>query len=259
MPATRIAITRDVSESLAHCELTHLAREPIDVARAREQHAAYERALEALGCTLRRLPPEHELPDAVFVEDTVVVVPEIAVIARPGAESRRGEVASMEQALASLRPLARIEPPGTLDGGDVLVAGRDVFVGRSSRTNDAGREQLARVLTPFGYAVQGIALWDCLHLKSAATWTGGRTMLVNPEWVDPGAFGDYECIPVDATEPHAANALAIDGAVLHGAAFPRTRARIEAAGQRVIPVDLSELAKAEGAITCCCVVVESGD
>src|SRR5258708_28908927 len=145
------ALTRSVPSSITHCELTHLAREPIDLARARTQHAAYERALAEAGCTLERLPPEDAMPDSVFVEDTALVFDELAVITRPGAQSRRGETASGAAALARYRPIATIEEPAIIDGGDVPRVGRDGYVGLSTRTNGAAVQQLAHFLEPHGY------------------------------------------------------------------------------------------------------------
>ncbi len=250
-----IAFTRDVSDAIVRCELTHLAREPIDLARARAQHRAYEARLAALGCEVRRLPDAPALADAVFVEDTVVVVDEVAVLARPGAASRRPEVASMAEALAPLRRTVRVEAPGTIEGGDVLRVGRTVFVGRSSRTNDAGFAALEAAVGPFGYDVRQVAVDGCLHLKSAVTAVGERLLLVNRAWIDTAALAGFDLVDVDPSEPFAANALPVGGAVIHGAAFPRTRARLVSRGVAVEPVDLSELAKAEGAVTCCSVIV----
>lgn len=251
-----IALTRDVSPTLADCELTHLRREPIDVERARAQHRAYEQALRDLGCQVERLPPQPDLPDAVFVEDTAVVVEEVAVITRPGAVSRRAETYSMAQALEPYRGLAVIEAPGTLDGGDVLRLDRQVFVGRSSRSNDAGAKALRRALEPYGYEVSSVDFEGCLHLKSAATVVAPGTILVNPACVDPDVFCADRRLEVDPTEPLAGNGLRIGEAVVLGAAFPQTRRRLEACGIRVVSIDLSELAKAEGAVTCCSVLFE---
>lgn len=249
-----LALTRPVSTSLARCELTHLARAPIDVGRARAQHAAYEECLRSLGCDVRPLPAAHELADAVFVEDTAVVLPEVAVIARPGAPSRRPEVEPVAAALAEWRPLRAIEAPGTLDGGDVLVAERQVFVGLSSRTNADGAAQLGRILGGHGYEVRPLAVSACLHLKSAVTVAAPGTLLVNPGRVDPGAFGGFERVEVDPREPDAANVLDVGGTLLCAAAFPRTRERLERAGLRTRGLDMSELARAEGALTCCCLL-----
>jgi dimethylargininase len=250
-----IAFTRGVSASIARCELTHLPHQPIDVERARAQHAAYERTLADLGCRVVRLPEAPDLPDAVFVEDAAVVLDELAVIARPGAASRRAETAAVAAALRAHRPLRVIEPPGTLDGGDVLALGRTLFAGRSGRSNAEGIEQLRRHVAPCGYAVETVETHGCLHLKSAVTAVAPGTLLVQPAWADPGALPGWDVIEVDRAEPFAANALLVREVVLHPAAFPCTRARLEARGIRVRAVDVSELAKAEGGVTCCSLLV----
>ena len=257
MTAQRVALTREVSPSLARCELTHLARDPIDVARAGAQHRAYEDVLRAIGCEVRRLPAEPDMPDAVFVEDAAVVFAELAVITRPGAASRRGEVASVARALAAYRSLKTIEPPATLDGGDVLVVGRRVFVGLSTRTNAAGARQLAEAIAAHGYTVETLSVRSCLHLKTAVTRVAADTVLLNPDWVDARAFARFERIEVHPDEPHGANALPVGDAVIHADAFPRTRERLQRRLD-VRAVDVSELAKAEGAVTCCSLVLEAG-
>ena len=205
----RIALTRAVPPSLDRCELTHLARSPIDVALAARQHAAYEDALRAAGCTVVRIPPEPDQPDSVFVEDTAVVLDEVAVITRPGAPSRRAETASTAAALRAYRRLVTIETPGTLDGGDVLVAGKTVFVGAGERSNADGVRQLAQHLAPFGYDVRGVGVAGCLHLKSAATLVSASSVLVNPSFVDLRAFEPLEAIAIAPEEPAAANALLV--------------------------------------------------
>lgn len=253
----RIALTRAVPPSLERCELTHLVRGPIDVVLAARQHAAYEDALRAAGCTVVRVPPEPDRPDSVFVEDTAVVLDEVAVITRPGAPSRRGETASTAVALGAWRPLAAIEDPGTLDGGDVLVAGRTVFVGIGARSNADGLRQLARHLAPFGYEVRGVDVTGCLHLKSAATLVSTSSVLVNPAFVDPRVFAPLEAVPVAPEEPSAANALLVGGVVIYSSAHPRTLGILGRRGARVVLVDLGELAKAEGALTCCSLVFDS--
>lgn len=250
-----VAYTRGVSDRFAECELTHLAREPIDVATARIQHAAYEDALRACGCEVRPLPPLPDQPDAVFVEDTALVLDEVAVITRPGADSRRAETRSVATALAPLRPLRFVAPPGTLDGGDVLVLGRNVFVGLSSRSNAAAVAQLGEWLAPFGYAVRGVPVSGALHLKSAVTSLGDGALLANPGWVDTTLFGAETVVHVDPAEPHAANALAIGDRVILPAAFVRTAERVRALGRTVLPVDVTEVGKAEGGVTCCSLVL----
>jgi len=249
------AIIRDVSPAIAACELTHIAREPIDLARARAQHRAYEEALADAGAIVERLDASAEMPDAVFVEDIAVVFDEVALITRPGAASRRAETPAIAAALAAHRPLATIEAPATVDGGDVLVVGRDVFVGLSTRTNDEAVVQMQRILGPLGYRVHATAVRGCLHLKSAATALDSSTLLVNREWIDPCAFARFALVDVDAREPHAANALRLDDRVVFPSAFPRTADRVAACGYRLAIVDASELAKAEGAVTCCSLIV----
>ena len=158
------------------------------------------------------------------------------------------------RALAAFRPQRTIEAPGTVDGGDVLVVGRAIFVGRSTRTNAEGVAQLARIVEPHGYSVQAVDVSSCLHLKSAATAVALGTVLLNPDWVDARAFRAFELIEVDPAEPLAANALDVAGTLVYAAAFPRTRARLERSGRAVRVIDMSELAKAEGAVTCCSLV-----
>ncbi len=252
-----VVLTRAVSPRIVECELTHLAREPIALAVAESQHAAYERTLGALGHEVRRVAAAPDHPDSVFIEDTAVVLDDIAVITRPGAASRRGEVDAVAAALAPLRPLVRIVAPGTLDGGDVLVVGRRVLVGRTARTNDAGIAQLRSALAPHGCTVEAVAVTGCLHLKSAVTALDDGTVLCNPAWVDPDACAPLAVVPVDPAEPMAANVLRIGGALVYADAYPRTRARIEALGHRPVLVNVSELAKAEGAVTCCSLVLRA--
>lgn len=253
----RIAITRKVSSSLGRCELTHLARVPIDILVAEQQHRAYEQCLAALGCEIHSLPAEPDLPDSVFVEDAAVVLDEVAIIARPGAESRRREIASIAEALRPYRELRSISAPATLDGGDVLRVGRKIYVGLSSRTSNLGLEQIREFLGPHGYCVEGVAVKGCLHLKSAVTQVSARSLLINPHWVSPAAFATMHLIEVAPTEPFAANALCVGETVLYPAAFAATLARLERNGLRVAGVDVSELSKAEGAVTCCSVVFET--
>lgn len=250
-----VALTRGVPASIGRCELTHLERVPIDVNEAVRQHAAYESALQAAGCQVVRLPPEPELPDSVFVEDTAVVLAEVAIVTRPGVESRRGETASIGPVLARYRAVQAIGAPGTLDGGDVLVAGRTIYVGVGGRTNAEGVRQLAGIAGAFGYSVVGVEARGCLHLKTAATLVSPAAVLLNPSWVDRGVFAGLEWIAIDPREPFGANGLLIGDRVLCGAAFPRTRDLLLARGISTVAVDLGELAKAEGAVTCCSVVV----
>jgi dimethylargininase len=253
-----MALTREISPAIRQCELTHLTRTPIDLERARAQHSAYEWALVDAGCTVRRLDTTDTMPDSVFVEDVAIVCDEIAIAARPGAETRRPETMAIALWLRNVRPMRSIAAPGTLDGGDVLIAGRNVFIGLSARTNQTGATQLREMLEPIGYRVRTVGVDGCLHLKSAVTAVGPETLLINADWVPRDAFSDFDLIDIDPAEPYAANALAIADRVIYPTAFPRTRRKLEHRGFRVIAIEMDELAKAEGAVTCCSLIFELG-
>jgi dimethylargininase len=252
-----IAVTRPVSPSLAECELTHLSRVSIDVPRAVRQHDAYEELLRSLGATIVRAAGAPELPDAVFIEDTALVLDEVAVMTRPGAEVRRGELNAVAPVLNEYRRTLWLEASATLDGGDVLRVGRTLYVGRSSRTNQHGIDQLQRLLDAYDYRVIPVDLTGCLHLKSAVTEVADSVLLLNPQWVRAAAFPDSEAMEVDVAEPYGANALRIGNEVVYGSQFPRTRDRLTQRGLSVSSIDLSELAKAEGAVTCCSLVFDA--
>lgn len=241
---------------MARCELTFLARTEIDIEQARAQHAGYCRALAALGCEVVTLPAEPELPDSVFVEDTAIVLDDVAIITRPGAASRRAETWAIAQALREHRELVYIQAPGTLDGGDVLRIGRTLCVGSSGRSNRSGVTQLADAVMRFGYRVQTIPFNDCLHLKSAVTAVGAETLLLNPEWVDRSVWHGVELIEVAPDEPFGANALLIGEQVIYPTRLTHTRERLESKGIAVTGVETSELEKAEGAVTCCSLILK---
>jgi dimethylargininase len=250
----KTAITRRVSPAINQCELTHIAREPIDYERACAQHRQYEDALRSLGMDVISLDAEPDLPDSVFVEDVALVLDECAILLNPGASSRRPEVASVEAALAPYRDIFRIQPPGTVDGGDILRVGKTIYVGMSSRSTDNAIEQIRAILEPIGYEVRAVNVTGCLHLKSAVTQVSEDTLLVNPEWVSKDDFPGMHFIGVDPSEPYAANAVLVDGAIIYPSSFPKTRAKLEKAGINLLVVDADELAKAEGAVTCCSLI-----
>jgi dimethylargininase len=263
------ALCRAVSPAMLDCELSFIDREPIDLDLANTQHNAYVHALRALGVEVVELPAEAAMPDSVFVEDTVLLFDELAVMTRPGAQSRRAEVASIEAAFSAYREIiARISEPGTLDGGDVLRIGKHVFVGLSQRSNQAAIDQLSAYITPFGYHVVAVPMHDCLHLKSSVTALSDNTVLINPDWVGVNYFKNYRQIAVAKSEPHAANVVRIASTASTGSAteselilmpsnFPETQALVQAAGFSVHTVDVSELQKAEGAVTCCSVLFQA--
>ena len=232
------------------CVLSHAERQPIDIERARRQHRAYRDCLARLGCRVVTLPAEPDLPDAVFVEDTAVVLDELALIARPGHAARRGETPSIAAALSEYRPIRHTRAPGRLDGGDVLRVGRTVYAGLSARSNKPGIDQLREIVSPHGYEVKSVPVSGCLHLKSACSCVAPQTLLINREWVAADAFSGLELIDVHPDEPSAANALLVGQTVVFPASYPLTRAIMEQRGLTLETVDASELAKAEGALTC---------
>lgn len=250
-----IAITRDVCPRFNECEITHIERTPIDVRAARVQHHEYVEALRILGCDVIELPAESDLPDSVFVEDTAFILPEAAVITRPGADSRKPETESIIHALSPHIKIIRVREPATIDGGDVLVLGKNIYVGLSTRSNQDAIDQLNDLLSEYGYTVTGVQMHDCLHLKTALTRVDDNTLLINPNWVDTHHFKNFNWIEVDPSEPFAANCLPVGDSIIYPTAFPETCAKLLAAGYHLTTVDVSELAKAEGAVTCCSLVL----
>ncbi len=245
-----MAITRAVSPAIGRCELAYMARRPIDLAKAEQQHREYERCLAELGAQVISLPAEPGLPDSVFVEDPALVLDEVALIARMGPESRREEARTLAEALARFRPLHHLTAPATLEGGDVMRVGRTLFVGASARTNSAGIEQLTDEVARFGYVVLTIAVRGCLHLKSACTYLGNDTILAHRAWIDITPLHGFRIVNVAPEEPWAGNTLTVGGTVLIPSAFPATAAMLENLGHRVRMLDISELMKAEAALTC---------
>jgi dimethylargininase len=246
-----IAFTRPVPPSIASCELTHLERQPIDVASAIRQHCEYEEVLRSLGCDVRRLAGLPDHPDSVFIEDTAIVLDECAIITRPGAESRRGEVDGVADALHAFRRLYHVEAPGTLDGGDVLRVGRRLYVGISTRSNEDGARQLADAVAPHGYMVKRVPIRECLHLKTAVSALPDESVILDPRCVDAGQFDGARFTHVHPDERGAANVLFVDDVVVLPSSAPHTREALVAMGFRTAAVDASELAKAEGGLTCC--------
>jgi len=249
------ALTRKVSPGLASCQLEYLKREPIDVARAAAQHSNYEAALERLGARVVSLSTEPDLPDCVFVEDPALVLGEIAIITRMGAESRRSESESLAAALAGFRPLARMREPATLEGGDVVLMGKTLYVGLSRRTNAAGAKQLVAIVEPYGYRVVPVQVTGCLHLKSACCAVSDDTVLANRALFDSSVFSG-RMIDVPAEEPGAADVLRIGNTLLIPESFPRTARLLEHSGFQVESLDVSELQKAEAGVTCMSLVFD---
>lgn len=244
------ALVHAVGPALARCELTYVARQPIDLARAAEQHAEYCATLAAHGVDVEvvNVSPEH--PDAVFVEDTAIVLDEIAIATSMGTGSRRGEVERIVPLLERALPVVRIEPPARIEGGDVLRIERTLYVGLSQRTDAAGIAALTAIVGPHGFRVVPVPVYGCLHLKTACTAIDARTVLVNPDWLDTRPFLGLEQVPVPSEEPFGANTLPIGDTVLVSESHPRTADLLHRRGHRVRPVDIGELEKAEAGLTC---------
>jgi dimethylargininase len=211
--------------------------------------------LKQCGLDVTVLPPIEELPDSTFVEDAALILEECVVLTRPGKLSRRPEVPELAPRLAAFRnETFRIQPPGTLDGGDVLCVGKKLFIGISTRTNVAGAEQLAQLARRFGYQPAMVEVNGCLHLKTACTALSDGSVLLNRNWIDAAPFAAIEMIDVDSQEPFAANVMRIDGLLVANAEYPRTMERIErhliGSHQSLLSVDISELGKAEAGLTC---------
>lgn len=246
---TGVALVRRPSPRLAEGLVTHIARSRIDVELAFEQWRDYVAALERCGWSTIEVPSADECPDSAFVEDTMVVYGDLAVICRPGAPQRRAEVAAAEAAVVERGYRAvRIEPPGTLDGGDVLRVGRTVYVGSGARTNVAGLEQFRDLMQPLGIRVVSVPVSKVLHLKSAVTALPDGTVIgFGPLMDDPSVFGTFLDVPEEAGS-HVVLLGRQD--LLMSADAPRTATMFAAMGYQPVVVDISEFEKLEGCVTC---------
>lgn len=250
-----LAITRRPSRRMMEAELTHIGRVPIDIGVANTQHQAYRSALGVLGAEVMDLPALDAYPDCAFVEDVCLALPEMFLLTRPGAPSRRGELDGLAPALPADRPVARLEGPATLDGGDVLIVGRTLFVGLSTRTNRAAVEALIEMLGPHGYQVTAVEVARSLHLKTAVTALPDGRLLINPKWVDAARFAARDAIQAPEQEPFGANTLSLGDTVLAQASTPRTAERLTAEGYVVQAIEIGEFAKAEAGLTCMSIIV----
>jgi len=250
-----ISITHLPSPNMTDCQLTYVAREPIDYTAALREHEGYRRMLARCGAPAIALETNMALPDACFVEDTAIVLEELAIVMSMGAESRRAEPTGIEPELRKHRPIARVELPATIDGGDVTRVGKTLLVGRSKRTNAAGAAALAAIVAPHGYRVKTLAVIDCLHLKSACTSLPDDRLLINPRWLDVRELEEFDLIEIPPDEQWAADVLSIGQQVCLPASTPRTAELIDRLGFDVKTTDLREFAKAEGGVTCLSLVV----
>ena len=245
-----IAITHVPSPKLEQGERSYVARTPIDHSRAARQHHEYCRMLRACGADVVTLEVNRDLPDCAFVEDTAIVLDELAVLASMGAESRRAEPAGIEFELRKYREIHRVQAPATIEGGDVLRVGRELLVGLSSRTNRAGANALAAVVRRYGYQIVLVPVRNCLHLKTACTVLPDQSLLINPAWLDVRTVRGFELVPVPQAEPWAANVALVGNCVCVAVEHVETCGVIRERGFEVHTIDLSEFAKAEGGVTC---------
>lgn len=247
------AIVRPPSANFA-AGLTSVDLGEPDYELALRQHAAYCGALEECGLTLTRLAPDERYPDATFVEDTALLTSHGAVITRPGAHTRRGEIEEIERVLRRFYPsLVSISDPATVDAGDVCEAGDTFFIGVSERTNEAGAKQLAGFLNDWGYRsalidIRGLS--KILHLKSGLAYLGGNRLLVIDELKDLKQFPGYELVHVDADEAYAANCLSLNGRLLMASGFPRLGSELAKLNYQTMELDMSEFQKMDGGLSC---------
>jgi dimethylargininase len=251
MPSSNLVAITNVPSPLLHLGVRTFADEAaIDHAAAIRQHEQYRDALRQCGCRVVSLDVNQQHPDSVFVEDTALVLDEVAIMMSPGAASRRDEPRAIEPALREYRAVVRVEPPATIDGGDIVRIGRRLFAGGSQRTNAAGIEALAELSRPFGYEVASVPVHGCLHLKSACSALPDGRFLVNADWIDVATLPREKLLPVPANEPWAGDVLVIGERIIVSDAFPDTSELLERQGWDVVPVAVSEFAKVEGGVTC---------
>jgi dimethylargininase len=251
-----IALTHVVSPNIDQCELSFLERSPINYKRAVEQHEHYCELLRDCGLEVIELSMNRSFPDSTFIEDTAVVFDELAIMASMGVESRRREVPGVESVLGHYRDIQHIKLPATLEGGDVLLLKKKIFVGISPRTNIAGFEAIKEILQAFGYQAIPLAVNGCLHLKSACAAVDDETLLVNPRWIDLQPLTDFRIIPVPADEPAAVNSLRIDSTICMHSGYQKTIDLLLNLRFSVKLADISELLKAEAGITCSSIVFD---
>lgn len=254
-PTGTHAVVRGVPSSFDRAITSGATPEPIDVRLAREQHLRYCSALRRAGLSLIKIESDDRFPDCVFVEDTAIVAGSKAIIAEMAAESRRGEADAVEKRLSEFFDIQHLEPPATLDGGDVLRIDERIFVGLSTRTNREAAEQLAAILRPEGFELVTVEVRHVLHLKSACTHVGEDLILLRPGYLDEAPFDAYRTIIVPESESHAGNCVSINGRVLIPTGAPRTRAMLEEHGYTTIELDISESRKADGLLTCSSIIL----
>jgi dimethylargininase len=245
-----VALTHVPSPNMQQCERTFVDDQAIDYELALRQHAGYQEILTTCGAEVVTLDVNRSMPDCVFIEDTAIVLDEVAVMMSPGAESRRNEPRGIESVLRRYRAIERISLPATIDGGDVVRAGTSLYVGASLRTNLAGIDALRELLRPHGYSVTALPVRECLHLKTACSALPDGRFLVNADWIDVSPLPQSRLIHVPLAEPWAGDVLVVGERIIYSDAFPQTGEMLGVFGFQTASVSVSEFAKAEGGVTC---------
>jgi dimethylargininase len=251
MPSPNLVAVTNIPSPLLYLGVRTFADEAaVDYAIALREHEQYRDALRRCGCRVVSLEVNRDHPDSVFVEDTALVLDEVAIMMSPGAASRRDEPRALEATLGEYRRVVRVEPPATIDGGDIVRSGRQLYAGESQRTSGAGISALAALSREYGYEVTSIPVFGCLHLKSACSALPDGRFLVNADWIDVSLLPGAQLLHVPASEPWAGDVLVIGQRIIVSDAFPETIELLEREGWEVVPVAVSEFAKVEGGVTC---------
>lgn len=243
-------LTHKPSQNLQDCELTYLNSEQIDYEKALLQHKSYCQMIESCGVEVETIEKNMHLADSVFVEDPIIVFDEVAVLTSMGVESRREESKALEDYFSSRKKIQKIQLPSKIEGGDVLVINKKVYVGLSARTNQEAIDELAKILAPFDYEVISVKVHGCLHLKTGCTALDENTILINKQWVEEEAFSNYKLIEIPEDEPFAANIMKINDYICMNENFPKTIELIKSLNYKVKTTDISEFVKAEAGLTC---------
>jgi dimethylargininase len=257
MSGSNLVAVTNVPSPLLYLGVRTFADEAaVDYAIALRQHEQYRDALRQCGCRVVSLEVNREHPDSVFIEDTALVLDEVAIMMSPGAASRRDEPRAIELTLRDYREVVRVEPPGTIDGGDIVRSGHRLYVGESQRTNLAGISALAALSRKYGYEVASIPVFGCLHLKSACSALPDGRFLVNADWIDVSPLPRDRLLQIPDSEAWAGDVLVVGERVIVSDAFPETIELLEREGWEVVPVGVSEFAKVEGGVTCLSLVFD---
>lgn len=244
------ALLNRPSTALSECTLTYISRNSIDFHRAMEQHMAYAKALEDLGVEVKILNLNKTMPDGVFIEDTAVVLDELAVITSMGTPDRRNELPEITAEVRKYRKAVEIPLPATIEGGDVLRIGRKIYIGETLRTNKDAISFFTQIVEPLSYQVVPVEVSGCLHLKTGITALDDETFLANPEWINLSPLKGCRIVEVPENESFGGNVLVVNGKVLMNAAYPRTIDLVASLGFNIMSVDISEFGKAEAGLTC---------